>query len=478
MDKKMTFFEDHKIKKFLRYIAIFVLIFWSSGNVFASFTIKDEKEVGKEIFEKFKKSDALVEDDTVNGYINSIGQLLLSKSNKAPFDFNFSVIKSSAINAFATPGGYIYVNRGLICLTENESQLASVLAHEIAHVNRRHIADIISKSQKVSIGTLAAIIAGAFLGGSGEITSAIMGFSLGAAAHMNLKYSREHEEEADRLGASYLAASGYDVSSALDFLRLMRRYEYYSNSVPSYFLTHPETDFRLRYLDGLVQTTYKNQGKTNIFNRFKKIKVLMMVEGKDVYSALKYYQDETITSPHDSDAFYGLGMAQLKLGFFIDAQKSFQRALDLAPNDVHVLRGLGTCFIKKGQASQALPYLLKAYQNNPYDWDTLLDLGAAYEAVDDYAAALEIYKNAKMQNVKNNVLYYHLATAYGKTNNTGESHYYFGTYFKKSNKRQSALFHFREALKFFAQDEKKSREIRDEIKSLSNKRERESDNPN
>jgi predicted Zn-dependent protease len=147
----------------------------------------------------------LVQDKRINEYVNQLGNLILSHSRKAPFEFKFSVIRSSAINAFATPGGYIYVNSGLFTLLENEGELAGVMAHEIGHVNGRHIADMISKAQKLSIGTVAATLAGIFLGG--ELAAAAGSFSAATATSLSLKYSREHEEEADKLGLSYLVAS-------------------------------------------------------------------------------------------------------------------------------------------------------------------------------------------------------------------------------------------------------------------------------
>ena len=110
----------------------------------------------------WKKINFLLENKQLNDYISQIGNLVLAQSKKAPFDFHFSIVNSSAINAFATPGGYIYINKGLINAVENEAELAGVIAHEIGHANARHIASIIEKSQKLNIATLAAIIAGAF----------------------------------------------------------------------------------------------------------------------------------------------------------------------------------------------------------------------------------------------------------------------------------------------------------------------------
>jgi len=248
---------------------IIFLIFQVAGLAHASFTIEDERRLGKEFYERLDKSDVLIHDQRIDTYINQLGNKLVAQSEKAPFDFRFSVIKSSAINAFATPGGYVYVNRGLITLVETESELASVLAHEIGHINKRHVASIIEKSQKIGIATLAAVLAGAFLGGGGDLSAAVASFSLATATTLSLKYSREHEEEADRMGMSYLVSAGYDGKAMLDFMKLMRRYEFYSSNIPSYFLTHPGTDERISYIDALLQTTYTQKGRDTIIGNIK-----------------------------------------------------------------------------------------------------------------------------------------------------------------------------------------------------------------
>jgi len=242
-------------KQYFSLALILFLILFGIQNAFAAFTIDDEKKLGKEIFDKLEKNNFLLHDKKLNAYITEIGNRLLVQSNQAPFEFTFSVFNSSGINAFATPGGYIYVNKGLITAMENEAQLAGVIAHEIAHANARHVASIIAKTQKLNIAMLAGIIAGAFLGGGGEATAAIAAFSMAGASSMNLRYQREHEEEADRLGIEYMVNTGYHPAAMVEFLKVIKQYEFYSKNIPSYLRTHPGTDDRIFYLDSLLANT-------------------------------------------------------------------------------------------------------------------------------------------------------------------------------------------------------------------------------
>ncbi|MEQ8215734.1 MAG: M48 family metalloprotease, partial [Smithellaceae bacterium] len=186
--------------QYISLVFIFFILFFQAAVCFAEFTIDDEKKLGKEFYDKMAKHNLLLENRNLNEYIDKIGNRVLKGNRRVPFQFHFSIVNDTAINAFATPGGYIYVNKGLINAVENEGQLAGVIAHEIAHANARHIAAIIEKSQKLNIATLAAVLAGAFLGGGGEASAALVALSVAGSASLSLKYSREHEEEADRLG--------------------------------------------------------------------------------------------------------------------------------------------------------------------------------------------------------------------------------------------------------------------------------------
>lgn len=432
----------------------------------ASFTIQDEKKLGREFYEKITAKDLLVKNSRITEYVNKIGLKLLSHADDSPFSFTFSVMKSSGINAFATPGGYIYIYEGLINLSENEAQLAGVIAHEIAHITSRHIAETIEKSQKVNMATLMAILAGAFLGGGGEGAAAITSFSMAAATSLNLKYTRDNEEEADRKGMRYLSRSGYDGQAMLDFLKLMRQFEYYSNSIPSYFLTHPGTDDRIRYLDGLLQTTHTQKGESSLFGGLNRIKTVLVLDQKNLSESLKFFQNALKKHPDDVDFMYGLAVIQGKLGKTDEALKHFSMALKKSPNDVDILRDLGIFYFNQGKAVDALEPLKKSYIFNQNDPETILYLGRTYEIMDNNFEALDLYEKFQRDNPDDTNIYYNLAMTYGKTNNPGDSHYNFGIYFKKMNKIKSALFHFKAAQNYFPAGTGKGNLIQNEIESL------------
>jgi len=443
---------------------LFLLIFFRTSICCAEFTISDEKKLGKEFYDKLEKNHFLLENKRLNDYINQIGNLILAKSKKAPFEFHFSIINSNAINAFATPGGYIYINKGLINVAENEGELAGVIAHEIGHANARHIASIIEKSQKLNIATLAAIIAGAFLGGGGEATAAIAAFSVAGSSSLTLKYMREHEEEADRLGITYLVSAGYYPGAMVDFLRIMKQHEFISKTMPSYLMTHPGTDQRIFYLDGLILTSYRQTGAKNIVGNLKRMQTLISLNDADLDARQRQLKEALSKDPRNVDALYALALTEDKLGQTSSALEHFQKALSLSPRDEDVLKNIGLIYLKMGKADLALNYLQRAANSDTNNDEVILALGKTYFALENYQKALDCFlklKNSALDDVDIN---YHIAMAYGKLNNQGESHYYFGLYFKKAKKKESALFHFKEALKYFSQGSERTETINKEIK--------------
>lgn len=429
--------------------------------------MEDEMKLGRESYEKIKGRGLLIEDGEINEYLRRIGDLITEQGQETPFRFTYSVIDSRGINAFATPGGYVYLYRGLIELTENESQLAGVMAHEIAHVRARHIAQAIEKSQKISLATLAAIVAGAVLGGGGEATAAITSFSMATATSLNLKYSRQHEEEADRLGMAYLTGAGYDGRAMPDFLRIMRRYEYYSSSIPSYFLTHPGTDDRIRYLDTLLATSRGSSRNVREAGNLNRIKTLLVLRDGDLNYELDYFEDAIKQNPDDPYARYGLAAVEGKMGKTDDSLRHFNEALRMKPGDPDMLRDLGVTYFSAGRFQEAIDPLRKAHEADPGDLETILYLGRAWQGLERYRDALDMYLRYHEKYPENEEVLYSIAMAWGKLDDMGNAHYYFGKYFKSKGKQDSANFHFQKALAFYAGDPERTAEIEKEMKAAA-----------
>ena len=453
--------------QYISFAFVFFILLFRASICLAEFTIDDEKKLGKEFYDQMGKNHLLLENKKLNDYITQIGNLILAHSKEVPFEFHFCIVNSNAINAFATPGGYIYINKGLISVAENEGELAGVIAHEIGHANGRHVASLIEKSQKLNIATLAAIIAGAFLGGGGEATAAIAAFSVAGSSSLTLKFMREHEEEADRLGISYLVSAGYYPAAMVDFLKIMKQYEFFSKTIPSYLQTHPGTDDRIFYLDSLILTQYHQKGAKNIIGNLRRMQALIALDMADLNTKYKQLEESLNKDPNNIDLLYILALAEDQLGQTNSALNHYQKALSLSPQDEDVLKNIGLIYLKTGKADLAQDYLLRAANLNANNDEFILALGKAYFALGKYQNALDCYLKPKDKTFDDEDINYFIAMTYGKLNNQGESHYYFGLYFKKAKKKESALFHFKESLNYFPQGSERADAIDQAIKELN-----------
>src|SRR5450631_1085794 len=194
----------------------------------ADMSLAQERRLGEYVVRDIRLSGGYLEDPEVNGYLNELGNRLVTAIPGAPFEFEFFAVNDSTINAFALPGGFVGVNTGLILLTQTESELAAVLAHEISHVTQHHIARSISKQKDAMLATLAALAAAVVASrssssNSGQMTQAAIASAQGIAIQMQINFTRQNEQEADRIGFQRLDAAGFDVTGMATFMERMQR---------------------------------------------------------------------------------------------------------------------------------------------------------------------------------------------------------------------------------------------------------------
>jgi len=212
-------------------------------------------------------------DAQVQAYVNALGQKLARQSHRSELQWTFTVLDSPDINAFALPGGYIYVTRGIMAYMESEADLAGVIGHEIGHVTARHGAQRATRQQTAGLGVIAATVLGAVLesqgvSGAGRVAGEV---SQVAAAGYIASYGRDQELQADSLGAEYLARNQYSPSHMVDVIRVLTSHEQYTadqaraqgGNTPAgggWLASHPSNEQRLQAITALAA---KYRGQAN-----------------------------------------------------------------------------------------------------------------------------------------------------------------------------------------------------------------------
>jgi len=221
----------------------------------AGFTPLQERRLGEDIMREIRADRSYYDDAEATDYVNKLGNRLAANSPDARQDFEFFLIRDSQINAFALPGGFVGVNTGLILAAQSESELASVLAHEISHVTQRHIARMIAQQKQSQLFSIATLAAALLLSrASSQAAEAAAAFGTAGAIQGQLNFTRANEQEADRVGLQVLERAGFDPRAMATFFeRLQRATRIYETGAPSYLRTHPLTYERIADIQNRTQ---------------------------------------------------------------------------------------------------------------------------------------------------------------------------------------------------------------------------------
>lgn len=237
----------------------------NKGNL-SFYSLDREVALGRQLAAEVDRTSAQIHDPIVTEYVNRIAQnIVLHSDAKVPF--TIKVLDANEVNAFALPGGFLYVNRGLLEAADNEAEVAGVMAHEIAHVAARHGIENASKGELMQWGSLPLI----FLGGiGGYVIQQVAGLAIPLTY---LKFSRGAEKEADRLGAQYMWASGYDPNALVTFFEKLQAQERRKpGTLEKAFSTHPMTGDRIKEVRDLI-IRFPDRGEYEIStSEFKEVK--------------------------------------------------------------------------------------------------------------------------------------------------------------------------------------------------------------
>jgi beta-barrel assembly-enhancing protease len=227
---------------------------------------REEIAVGRQIAGNLLGASPLVKDKALQKYVNSVGRWVANQSERPDLEWHFGVIDSGDVNAFAIPGGYIFVTQGLYRLLENEAQLAGVLSHEIAHVVKKHHYRVI---QKVSVVDFGSKLLSQKIGQDNELVQKVIGSGAEIVAR---GLDKNAEYEADRMGVVLSARAGYDQYALAEVLQQMGHYSKEDDSVKLLFKTHPHPDERLSHLDEAMGDKLDDLKGATVSERFYRLR--------------------------------------------------------------------------------------------------------------------------------------------------------------------------------------------------------------
>lgn len=339
-----------------------------------------ERQIGQQSMMQIRASRMFLDDPEVNDYLNQIGDRLVASSNEPALNFEFFAVDDESVNAFAIPGGFIGVNIGLLLTTQSESELASVLAHEIAHVTQHHYARLLSATQNDGLTSMAAIAVAILAARNSPQASqaAIMG-AQARSVQKQLDFTRLHEQEADRIGLESLQKSSFNTHAMPEFLqRLQRATRLLEGNAPNYMRTHPITSERVADIENRVSKQPYRLIADSL--DFQLIRTKLIAHQKSTADAISYFEhaltDKKFGNPVAQR--YGLVLSLLRANDATRAQQEMDTLRVQAQGNalLDTLTGQVIAAQKNDQAT--LSYYKTAVQNHPqyraliYDYAQLL----------------------------------------------------------------------------------------------------------
>ena len=376
------------------YFILFLSLMSSTSLIYASelspYSTRELEELEKEFIQLINRSDSIERNPLANQYINHIGDKLAHSGHlKSPY---FFIVKSNEINAFAGPGGYIGINTQLILTTHNESELAGVMAHELAHVRLHHLYSMLDHQKQMRIPMLASLLASAALGvlnptvGMGAMMASMSGFS-----QNSINFTRSKEKEADRIGIDMLNKSGFNPRGMGSFFQKMQetmRY-YYTDNTPAILRTHPLDEERIAEAENrtshLPASTYNDSLDYFLFKEL--IRVSVTSENKKL---IDYYTHECQKKNNATACEYGHALALLNGTNYPSSIRHLTPLLVQDKNNVYFQIALSQAELGAKDYHSAISRMTELQNNYPDNYAVLMAYAQSLLAANQIEKATSI----------------------------------------------------------------------------------------
>jgi predicted Zn-dependent protease len=381
--------------------------------------IERETLLGRSVYERLLDSGLIETHPLLDRYINDLGFRLLAGIDNRVRDYRFFIVRDDSVNAFALPGGFIGVNRGLIMQARTQHQLASVLAHEIAHVRLRHGIDMMDKGAELNNTALLTLLAGLLLGGvNSQVGAAVAYGGIAGTQQAMVNFTRENEYEADRIGMDLLQAAQFDPNGMVEFFGIMSRLSGSSGlGGIEYLRTHPLNNNRIAEAMDRAGSLGSGRNQVDDYLLFKDyllysssdflpdqgsefLRALALMRAADYRAANDRLAD--LYQRENENIWYSIAFAENLelLSRESEAELVYRRLLDIFPGDYVLSMRLVRVLKLGGQNQSALVIARRLENRYPNDKQVYFELSEIYQALG--RPALRMMAEAEFHRINNN----------------------------------------------------------------------------
>jgi predicted Zn-dependent protease len=422
----------------------------------------EEADLGRRFYLEARSQLPLIEDPVVSEYVDHIAHRLVDTLGPQQFEYHFYVVQHPALNAFAVPGGYVFVFSGLLARVANDDELAGVLAHEIGHVAGHHI---VRQQEQGQVWNVAALL-GALLTAVNPVLGA---GAIAAAQTAQLRYSREFEQEADYLGLGYATEAGFDPRALGTFFKqLLVEQRLNPAGVPAYMLSHPLTEDRVAHVETAIKTQNLKtpRGRPASSPDLAEVQAVARAIADPADVVVRRYKGPADEAPDDPERQFLLGRVYQTLGQLDAARTALERCRDHGGLGGRVDRPLGTVYAALKDSAHARETLGRYLAKHPSDAYTRMELGKALADTGDDKAALTEFQRALRLDPSAPEANRLVGMALGRQGDEAEGFYRLAVGSRERGELEQALRQFQRAGDLFPKDAPRQKEIADAVEEL------------
>lgn len=409
----------------------------SSGSII---TPAQEHRLGQAFMRSVRNHYPVVTDPLITDYIQSLGGRLASSSSAAGQHFKFFLIDNPMVNAFAGPAGHIGIFSGLVLTTETESELASVVAHEIAHVSQKHLLRTFDDASRMNLPIAAISLAAILVGGGSDLgAAAAMGLQAGMMQHQ-INFTRANEHEADRIGINTMADADFDPRAMpVFFERMGRATRFYGTTLPEFLRTHPVTSTRISDSRGRAEAFPYRQYPADI--RYYLLRATLHEQQYDnPKDAVRFFRETLTDGRYRNEAAqrYGYVLALTRANNLNLAREELNKLLKADPNQIAYQLLNAHLYTQARHPEIAASILKKAFNKAPNNYPITMAYAQISIDIGNPANAQKLLEHIAPNRQQDATLYKLLAQATAATGDTNQAHEYQASYYYTSGRLEQA----------------------------------------